>query len=127
MLTDVSVCSVCHLPAHASETDDLDRCEDCQPYAPREWLVTYETAEMSRHQTENAAWLAHTCAFLRGLNPDSLAVVEVPARCGGCRSLATRRDAYDVADVCSDCGEESDHEKAERLKREKRAADREET
>lgn len=26
----IDVCSVCHAPAHASETDDLDRCEKCR-------------------------------------------------------------------------------------------------
>jgi hypothetical protein len=95
--------------------------------APREWLVCYQTAELSRWQTESAAWVAHDRAVIQGLNPDALAMVEVAARCGGCRSLATRRDADDVADVCSDCGKASDHAKKERERCEKRAAEREET
>lgn len=27
----ITLCSVCEEPAHASETDDLDRCESCRP------------------------------------------------------------------------------------------------
>ena len=79
-----------------------------KPGELREWLVTYETAVMSRWKTENGAWVAHDRAVMQGLNPDALAVVETAAKCGGCRQPATRRDAFDVADVCDFCGEASD-------------------
>jgi hypothetical protein len=40
-----------------------------------EWLVTYETAVLSRWPTEALAWLAHDAAVALGLNPDKLAVI----------------------------------------------------
>lgn len=40
------------------------------------WLLTYQTAVISRWPTEAGAWVAHDRAVLQGLNPDALAVVE---------------------------------------------------
>lgn len=93
----------------------------------REWIITYCTAEMSRWPSESAAWIAHDVAVIHGLNPDALAVVETAARCGGCRRLATRRDADDVANVCQCCGEESDWVMAKRERHEKQFAEQERT
>ena len=43
-------------------------------------------------------------------------------KCGDYSQPATRRCAYDVADVCEDCGEQSDRAKAEIERHEKRLA-----
>lgn len=44
-------------------------------------------------------------------------------KCDGCQfNAATRRDAYDVADVCDFCGEASDTERARAVRHEKRLA-----
>lgn len=47
-------------------------------------------------------------------------------KCGGCSQPATRRCAFDAADVCDDCGERSDASHAEMLRRDRIAAEREE-
>ncbi len=60
---------------------DFDAREDSLSDPPREesieWQVAYETAVVSRWETEDAAWLAHDVLVIRGLNPDKLAVVTV--------------------------------------------------
>lgn len=48
--------------------------------------------------------------------------VQASKTCGGCRQPATRRDAYDVADVCDICGEDSDSQCAASVHLEKRLA-----
>jgi len=62
-----------------SNTAFDDQCEtleiEARERARYPWLVTYETAVMSRWKTESAAWVAHDRAVIRGLAPDKLAVV----------------------------------------------------
>jgi hypothetical protein len=60
-----------------SETAFEGQCAILEYEGRYRWLVTYETAVMSRWASESAAWVAHDRAVISGLNPDNLAVVEV--------------------------------------------------
>lgn len=42
-----------------------------------QWSLSYETAIISWHATEDEAWIAHDRAVIQGLNPDKLAVIRI--------------------------------------------------
>ena len=69
-----------------------------------------------------------TCSF-PGCDDDathgSRCIDHHDVKCGGCSQPATRRDAYDVADVCDYCGEDSDRRRKESERHEKRLAEME--
>ncbi len=72
----ITYCSGCGLPAHASETDDLDRCAACRDsYGPERhwplhfmWCVLGALVAMGGHREQvlicaqcGAAWCAAAC------------------------------------------------------------------
>jgi hypothetical protein len=58
-----------------AETAFEGQCELLRYEGDHPWLLTYETAIISRHVSERAAWVAHDSAVISGLNPDKLGVV----------------------------------------------------
>lgn len=53
----LSLCSICQLPAHASETDDLDRCATCRPQLPLLWRMPDEAYGRYEHLLVEVRWL----------------------------------------------------------------------
>jgi len=60
-----------------SETAFEGQCEQLEYEARYPWVVTYETAIVSRWNSESAAWVAHDRAVIQGLDPNKLAVVRL--------------------------------------------------
>lgn len=98
------------------EADDEDRSE-CS-------LADFLEANAETLAPEDIEALIHKGRLVLGGGAAPLVLITRKPRCSGCvaRPLATRRCAYDVADVCDDCGERSDHEKAAHDRHEKRLA-----
>jgi hypothetical protein len=78
----VTLCSVCQMPAHASETDDEDRCSTCRPKKKR-WLTVRQwlLLEVAGEQKWNGVGLMGQDRIdARGLVAHSLGDIDAEGR-----------------------------------------------